>query len=52
MASKEKSGPEKDPVFFWKPDRENGFLGNWFMSDFLGEVAIGKDDIKFNCVEQ
>jgi ribA/ribD-fused uncharacterized protein len=33
-------------VFFWRPQEENGYLGNWFLRDF--EL----DGTRFNCSEQ
>lgn len=33
-------------IFFWRPDEENGYFGNWFTSYF--EL----NGIKYNCVEQ
>ena len=36
----------KNTTYFWKPNEENGFLGNWFSSDFI------LNDIKYCNVEQ
>lgn len=33
-------------VFFWRPNEENGYLGNWHLRD------LELDGKKFNCSEQ
>ncbi len=40
------NGIAHDVCYFHKPEEQNGFLGNWYMSDFV------VDNTAFNCMEQ
>ena len=37
---------ELDPILFWKPNHDYGFLSNWFYSKFT------VNEVTFSCVEQ
>ena len=32
------------PVYFWKPEEENGFLGQWYPSKFTWHVPTDRAD--------
>ena len=37
VKSKPKSNTKNNYIFFWKPDQENGYLGQWFEASFEEE---------------
>ncbi|KAF3933414.1 hypothetical protein ABW19_dt0208844 [Dactylella cylindrospora] len=38
-----------DPVFFWKPEDEDGYLGQWYPSNFVSTSEDGKQVEYRNC---
>lgn len=42
-AASEKSATQEDgpqPVYFWKPDQNNGYLGQWYESEWAHEGDV------------
>lgn len=33
-----------EPIFFWKPDEENGWLGQWYPSPFTVKAPDGTEN--------
>lgn len=50
-ADKISGGDEADPVYFWKPDGPNGFLGQWYPSTFT-EITESGEELKYENCEQ
>ncbi|KAL1961247.1 hypothetical protein VTO42DRAFT_3193 [Malbranchea cinnamomea] len=40
---------ESKPIFFWKPDQEHGFLGQWYPSKFVVTTESGEELHYENC---
>jgi len=38
-----------NPVYFWKPEEANGYLGQWFPSDFVNVMEDGTEVEYRNC---
>jgi hypothetical protein len=45
MVFDEKSGP----VYFWKPEEQNGYLGQWYPSKFTVTEDSGETLVYQNC---
>ncbi|EER25411.1 uncharacterized protein CIMG_11500 [Coccidioides immitis RS] len=41
-----RSSADDGPVYFWKPEQENGFLGQWYESKFTVTQPGDEDDAK------
>ncbi|EZF32054.1 hypothetical protein H109_07876 [Trichophyton interdigitale MR816] len=39
-----------EPIFFWKPEQEHGYLGQWWKSPFTVPTEDGGEELKYeNC---